>query len=73
MAHSSARFSLNAFGVTTTPAQSAAVRARLDQLRTRMRPFATGETYLNFLDVDAATPIGSERPTPRRTGPAWSG
>jgi FAD/FMN-containing dehydrogenase len=56
MAHSEAGFSLNAIGITPTPDQAAAVRAHLQQVATTMRPYATGETYLNFLDLDGATP-----------------
>ncbi len=56
MAHSRARYSLNAIGVTPDAAQTAAVAAHLDRLRTTMRPHATGEEYLNFLDLDGATP-----------------
>ena len=39
-----------------SPQQSAAVRAHLASLAERMAPHATGDTYLNFLDLDGATP-----------------
>jgi FAD/FMN-containing dehydrogenase len=58
MAHTAARFSLNAIGITATTEQHLAVRAHLDRLACAVRPFATGETYLNFLDTDGATPAG---------------
>ena len=55
LAHSSAAFSLNAIGVTPTPAQSAVVKAHLGTVATRLGPYTTGETYLNFLDLEGAT------------------
>lgn len=56
MAHTSAAYSLNAIGITPDAARTAAVRTHLEKVRIRMAPFATGETYLNFLDLEAATP-----------------
>jgi FAD/FMN-containing dehydrogenase len=56
LAHSNAGFSLNAIGITPTPEQAAAVRAHLHKVATTMRRHATGETYLNFLDLDGVTP-----------------
>lgn len=56
MAHTRARFSLNAIGVTAGPEQHRAVRAHLGHLARQMAPHATGDTYLNFLDLDGATP-----------------
>ncbi len=56
MAHTEAAYSLNAVGVTPTPERAAAVRAHLHKVEERMRPHVTGETYLNFLDLDGATP-----------------
>jgi FAD/FMN-containing dehydrogenase len=56
MAHSQAGFSLNAIGITPTTEHAAAVRTHLDKVASVMRPYATGETYLNFLDLDGATP-----------------
>ncbi len=56
MAHTRAGFSLNAVGVTPTPEHAARVRDHLARLATAMRPHVTGETYLNFLDLEAATP-----------------
>jgi FAD/FMN-containing dehydrogenase len=56
MAHSRARFSLNAIGITPTPQQGEAVRTHLLRVAARLRPYATGETYLNFLDLDGVTP-----------------
>ena len=56
MAHTTARFSMNAIGVTPTPERAAAVQTHLDRIATRLRPYVTGETYLNFLDLEGATP-----------------
>jgi FAD/FMN-containing dehydrogenase len=56
LAHTSARFSLNAIGLTTTPTPADAVRAHLGRVTEALRPFATGDTYVNFLDLDQATP-----------------
>ncbi len=56
IAHSDAAFSLNAIGITPDAERTAAVRTHLDKVRTRMAPFATGHTYVNFLDLDGATP-----------------
>jgi FAD/FMN-containing dehydrogenase len=56
MAHTGARFSLNAIGMTASPQQSAAVSTHLAALAELMGPHATGDTYLNFLDLDGATP-----------------
>ena len=56
MARTRARYSLNAIGVTPGPEQSATVRAHLASVAQRMAPHATGDTYLNFLDLDGATP-----------------
>lgn len=56
LARTAARFSLNAIGMTTPPAPADAVRAHLDRITAALRPFATGDTYVNFLDLDQATP-----------------
>ena len=56
MAHTTARFSLNAIGATADPDQQTRVRSHLTALADRMERHATGDTYLNFLDLDAATP-----------------
>jgi FAD/FMN-containing dehydrogenase len=56
LAHSTARFSMNAIGVTPTPEAVPAVRGYLGRVAAAMHPHATGATYLNFLDLDGATP-----------------
>jgi FAD/FMN-containing dehydrogenase len=55
MAHSTAVFSLNAIGVTPTPEATAAVQQHLRWIGQRLQGLSTGETYLNFLDLDGAT------------------
>ncbi len=56
MAHSTARFSLNAIGITATPEQDRAVRDHLARVAREIRPFVTGANYVNFLDADGAIP-----------------
>ena len=56
MARSAARFSLNAIGVTPTPERAGVVRNHLAKVATVMRSHATGESYINFLDLEGATP-----------------
>lgn len=56
MAHTEAAYSVNAIGVTATPEQGAAVRNHLGRVASSLRAHATGDTYVNFLDLDAATP-----------------
>ncbi len=56
IAGSDARFTLNAVGATPTPEAVRAVRAHLARLAEALRPHATGEQYLNFLDHEGATP-----------------
>ncbi|HEU5483284.1 MAG TPA: FAD-binding oxidoreductase [Microlunatus sp.] len=56
MAHTVARFSLNAIGVTAGPEQDGIVRQHLATVARRMARHATGDSYLNFLDLDGATP-----------------
>ncbi|MET0692759.1 MAG: BBE domain-containing protein, partial [Propionibacteriaceae bacterium] len=55
MAHTGARFSLNAIGITPNPDQEGAVRSHLQRLEHAVRPHATGDSYVNFLDLDGAT------------------
>ena len=55
MAHTSAAFSLNAIGITPTPETHLAVRAYLREVEARISGHATGDTYVNFLDLEGAT------------------
>lgn len=54
--HRDSRFLMTAIGATPTPEMSEQVRAHLARVAEVMRPFATGATYVNFLDLDEATP-----------------
>ena len=56
MAHSTARFSLNAIGITASPELDRLVRDHLARVAREIRPFSTGANYLNFLDTDGGTP-----------------
>jgi FAD/FMN-containing dehydrogenase len=56
MAHTDAPCSLNAIGITPTPQSVAAIRGYLAHVAEAVRPHATGATYLNFMDLDGATP-----------------
>ena len=56
MAHTDAAYSLNAIGITSTPEAQIAVRAHLKKLEAAVRGHSTGDTYVNFLDLEGATP-----------------
>jgi hypothetical protein len=49
-----ARFSLNAIGATFTPEMARGVRAHIPCLVEATRPYQTGETLLNFMELDPA-------------------
>jgi hypothetical protein len=49
-----ARFSMNAIGATFTPEMAEAVNAHIASLVEATRPYQTGETFVNFLEVDPA-------------------
>lgn len=51
-----AGYNLHAVGPTPFPELDGAVRSHLEHLAESLRPHATGATYLNFLDLYAATP-----------------
>ena len=56
MAHTSAAYTLNAIGLTSGPEQQRLVREHLARVAAAVRPEATGEAYLNFLDAGPGTP-----------------
>ena len=56
MGRSDARFTMNAIGVTPTPESARVVRAHLARLAEAVEPHAGGTNYVNFLDLDGATP-----------------
>ena len=43
-------------GATPTPEVAQAVQARLAYVAEEMRPYETGATYVNFLELAGATP-----------------
>jgi UDP-N-acetylenolpyruvoylglucosamine reductase len=47
-----ARYSLNAIGATFTPEMEGAVKVRLAKLAEATRPYQTGETFLNFMEMN---------------------
>ena len=50
-----ARFSLNAVGATFTPEMAEGVKAHIARLVEATRAYQTGETYVNFMELDAAS------------------
>ena len=54
MGSGDARFSMNAIGATLTPEMAEAVKVHIARLVEATRPYQTGETFVNFLEVDPA-------------------
>ncbi|MFL5990588.1 MAG: FAD-binding oxidoreductase [Rubrobacteraceae bacterium] len=54
--HRDSRFIVEAIGVTPTPEVAERVRAHHARVAEAVRPFTTGATYVNFLDLEEATP-----------------
>ena len=54
MGSGDAKYSLNAIGATFTPEMAEAVEAHVARLVGATRPYQTGETFLNFMEVDPA-------------------
>jgi FAD/FMN-containing dehydrogenase len=54
--HRDSRFIMMGIGATPTPEVAERVRAHHARVAEAMRPFATGATYVNFLDLDDASP-----------------
>ena len=52
MGSGDARYSLNAIGATFTPEMARVVEAHVVRLVEATHPFQTGETFLNFMEVD---------------------
>src|SRR3712207_5550278 len=50
------RFTMEGVGATPTPEVAQAVQAHLASVAEEMRPYETGATYVNFLELDGATP-----------------
>jgi FAD/FMN-containing dehydrogenase len=56
MGRSDARFLLNGIGATFGPEMAQAVQAYLAHVAETVRPHASGTQYVNFMDLDGATP-----------------
>ena len=54
MGSGSARFSLNAIGATFTPEMEQGVKDHIARLTAAIRPYRTGETFLNFMEENPA-------------------
>ena len=68
MAHTNAGYLLNAIGATFDADQASAVQVHLERLAATMRPHATDERYVNFLD-----PGGSDEDVRAAFSPAdWA-
>jgi hypothetical protein len=50
------KFVMMGVGATPTPEVAQLVQANLARLAEEMRPYETGATYLNFLELDGASP-----------------
>jgi len=50
------KFTMEGVGATPTPEVAQAVQAHLAYVAEEMRPYETGATYVNFLELDGATP-----------------
>ena len=48
-------FTMSGVGVTPTPEVAQAVQAHLAHVAEEMRPYETGATFVNFLDLDGAS------------------
>ena len=56
MGRSDARFTMNAIGATFSPEMAPPLRAYLAHVAEALKPHASGTTYVNFVDLDGATP-----------------
>ena len=56
MGRSDAAYIMNGIGATFTPEMAQAVQAYLAYVAEAARPHATGATYVNFMDLDGASP-----------------
>ena len=54
MGSGDARYSLNVLGATFTPEMAEGVKARMARLAEAVRRYQTGETFVNFMEVDPA-------------------
>jgi FAD/FMN-containing dehydrogenase len=56
MGRSDAMYAMNGIGATFTPEMAQAVQAYLAYVAEAAKPHATGATYVNFIDLDGASP-----------------
>jgi FAD/FMN-containing dehydrogenase len=56
MGRSDAAYIMNGIGATFTPEMAQAVQAYLAHVAEAAKPHATGATYVNFMDLDGASP-----------------
>jgi FAD/FMN-containing dehydrogenase len=56
MGRSDARFIMNGIGATFSPEMAQAVQAHLAYVAEAVKPHASGTQYVNFMDLDGATP-----------------
>ena len=56
MGRRDARFILNGIGATFSPEMAQAVQAYLAYIAEAVKPYASGTEYVNFMDLDGATP-----------------
>jgi hypothetical protein len=56
MGRSDSKFILNGIGVTFSPEMARAVQAYLAYVAEAVKPHASGAQYVNFMDLDGATP-----------------
>lgn len=56
MGRSNCKFILNGIGATFSPEMAQAVQAHLAYVAEAVKPYASGTQYVNFLDLDGASP-----------------
>ena len=56
MGHSDSPYLMSGVGATPTPELAQAVQAHLAYLAEAVRPYASGVTYVNFMELDGASP-----------------
>ncbi|MBA2513388.1 MAG: BBE domain-containing protein [Solirubrobacterales bacterium] len=56
MGRSDCKFILNGIGATFSPEMAQAVQSYLAYIAEAVKPHVTGASYINFIDLDGATP-----------------
>ena len=72
MGRSDSKFILNGIGATFSPEMAQAVQAYLAYVAEAVKPHTSGAQYVNFMDLDGATPERVRAATHPTTGTAWS-